>query len=514
MMIELEGEQHEFPDDATREEIQRALSGYGKAESHILSGAIKKAFEPITSIPAEYQRQVQGGVEQMARGVQQIGGGSPLSGIGNVALGGLNYVTAPINAPMHTIVGKPLEENFGIPAAVSETVGSMLLPIPKGLPRFGRAVEAAPPTTEAIKAAAKAGFERPEVGAMEFHPREVSSWADGVKAQLTEAGIDDNLAPKTWGVLDKLEAVPEGATVTGKNVQSLRRTLGRAASLPDATERAAAERAIDALDAFVQKPPPEAVLAGDPAKVASIWHEARGNYGAAKRAERVGTAVEGAELQAGATHSGQNIDNATRQKIKSILASPKERRGFSGEELRQMKRIITGTFTGDAARYVGNLAGKGGGLGAVIAAGTAGEAGYKVGGLTGAVIGAATPLLGFGFGKLSNAITAREVRKLDELIRSSAPLARQLRGPLEDWSKAAVGVNASKTPRNIARLTLASRNLANNLADADIQVSADDLLRAVYGSSESPADQSTKSDRLTVTVPRRAQSPAEQSQNK
>src|SRR6185437_7641069 len=105
-----------------------------------------------------------------------------------------------------------------------------------------------------------------------------------------------------------------------------------------------------------------------PAKVSSIWSDARGNYAAALRSERLSTAVEKAELQAGGANSGQNIDNATRQQIKSILNSPKSRRGYSGEELRQMQRIVQGTFAGDAARYIGNLLGGGGGLGTVVTA--------------------------------------------------------------------------------------------------------------------------------------------------
>jgi len=93
--------------------------------------ALEKAVEPITSLPSTYQGMVEESVGQMGRGVGQIATGQPwevAKGVGNVALGGLGYVTSPINAPLHTIVGKPLEENFGIPHEYSELGASLLLP--------------------------------------------------------------------------------------------------------------------------------------------------------------------------------------------------------------------------------------------------------------------------------------------------------------------------------------------------------------------------------------------------
>ena len=98
-------------------------------------------------------------------------------------------------------------------------------------------------------------------------------------------------------------------------------------------------------------------------------NDARKTYAAAKRAETINDALERAELNAATSGSGQNLDNTTRQAVKSILQNPKARRGFSQEELEQMAHISRGTFVGNTSRYLGNLLGGGGGVGTSVAAG-------------------------------------------------------------------------------------------------------------------------------------------------
>jgi hypothetical protein len=249
----------------------------------------------------------------------------------------------------------------------------------------------------------------------------------------------------------------------------------------------AASQAIESLDDFVAGLPKDAVLSGDPAKVSSIWAQARGDYAAAKRAEKIDTALEKAELQAGSAHSGQNIDNATRQKIKEILTNPKLSRGYDQTELAAMRRIVKGTFVGDVPRFLGNLLGGGGGLGMVVGTGTGAYTGAMLHGASGAAIGATVPVLGYAFKKLGNAITASRVDDLSTLIRSRSPLADQMRGPLETWGQAAQDLEISSTPRNIARLMIASRNLANNLKDAGIAVTETDLIKSLQGPSQGTA---------------------------
>ncbi len=91
-------------------------------------GWIVKALEPITSYPATYGRMNKEAREQMSEGVSQIGEGHKAKGGWKVATGAMKYLTSPIEAGLHTVVGKPLEENIGIPHEYSEFAAGLALP--------------------------------------------------------------------------------------------------------------------------------------------------------------------------------------------------------------------------------------------------------------------------------------------------------------------------------------------------------------------------------------------------
>lgn len=92
------------------------------------SGWVAKAMEPITSYLPTQQKMAREGMESMSKGVGEIGEGKKLSGGWNVVTGALKYATSPIEAGLHTVVGKPLEENLGIPHEYSELAAGLALP--------------------------------------------------------------------------------------------------------------------------------------------------------------------------------------------------------------------------------------------------------------------------------------------------------------------------------------------------------------------------------------------------
>ena len=499
------------PDGATKEQafaiLQQHLGGQETA-SKAPKGAAN-LVAPIANLPSAYSEMVNQSVGQMGSGAQRAVSGAKELGSGNLwqgakdvalgageaGLGALGYATAPINAPIHTVVGQPAA-NIAEAATGSKPVGqmvgnaaelgaTMLLPIPKAIPRAASVEKAAEaPSAALLKSTAKAGFKSPEITGLELHPAPVRQWKEVVTADLNKEGFDDTLAPKTFGVLKRLEDQPKSACVSGQNLQSLRRALGRAAGTMDLTEKAAAEATMRHLDNFVETLPAQAVRTGDAEKAASVWKDARGNYAAAMRSERISDTMDKAERQASAANSGMNLGNAARQRINSILNSPKAKRGFSDNELDQMRQIVKGTFTGNATRRVGNLLGGGGGLGAVASGAMGAMAGYTAHGASGAFVGnVLAPAVGYGMKKLSNSITAKEVETLDNLVRSRSPLAAQMRAPLKKWGEASAAYEASPTTKNVARLLISSRNLSKNLEDAGITVTPENLIAPPSGQS-------------------------------
>jgi hypothetical protein len=135
-----------------------------------------------------------------------------------------------------------------------------------------------------------------------------------------------------------------------------------------------------------------------------------------------------------------------------------------------MDQIVRGTRVENIVRGAGKFLGGGGGLGAMV---TTAEGARAFG-----PIGALAALPGAALSSLSNVMTVRNIERLNEVLRSDSPLARQMITPLEDWSRASAAFDAAPSARNRARLTIASRNLSNNLADTGIVVPADRLITA------------------------------------
>jgi len=147
--VKFEGVEHQFPDDATEDEIRSVLQAHVPA-AKAKPSALEKALQPITSYPETYQRMNREAREQMSAGVTQMmnpdsltdpkahGISDVLTGVGKVALGGLGFVSSPVSAAINTVVGKPIEENTGIPAEYTDFATSMALPMPKRIPRISK----------------------------------------------------------------------------------------------------------------------------------------------------------------------------------------------------------------------------------------------------------------------------------------------------------------------------------------------------------------------------------------
>ncbi len=300
-------------------------------------------------------------------------------------------------------------------------LASIATPVSPGSMFKTKVTAPTPPAPEELKAAAKAGYEAAKTSGVELKPTAITDFVTKAKSDLNADGINDILAPKTFGVLDKMGVAPEGAAVTVNDFRTMQRALGHAARSPDPTERLAASRAIESLNSHIENVPASGVLRGTPEEVAGvsdIIKKANANYAAYKRGETVSGRLDLAKLNAEAAHSGQNIDNAIRQQIKAILQNPKLRSGYSPQELDQMRSIVSGTSLGNLARGAGNLLGGGGGLGAVA---SAGAGAYAAGPL-----GAVAPVAGYALKKAGNAFTNSQVSKLEDMIRMRSPLAKDI----------------------------------------------------------------------------------------
>jgi hypothetical protein len=331
------------------------------------------------------------------------------------------------------------------------------------------------PTIAELKTASTAGYGAPEIAGLEVKPSAIRGFSDQAQLALDKDGFNDILAPKTFGILQRLQKAPDGATVTGQNLDTIRKTLGKIAGSNDPTEKAAASIAIDHLDEFVPKIGGQDVVAGDPTAAAAKWAEARGNYAAAKQSEKIDKKVVQAEVRAAAANSGMNVANTVRARMADVVLNPKEARGLTPAEIDQAQAISEGTKTQNAMRFAGNMLGGGGGLGSVAAA--------AGGALLGGPAGALAPAVGYALKALSNRMTLNQAARLSEAIRMRAPLASSM----EKFGDALQKYEAAKTPGAYSGTVIAARNLASNLQGAGLHGPIADLIRSMSVPGQSPA---------------------------
>lgn len=309
------------------------------------------------------------------------------------------------------------------------------------------------PTADELKAAAEKGYDTVRNMGVDYKADAVAEMARNLKSSLEQDGILAELAPNTHTFLDKLASPPEGSVANVSGLEAARRAFGKVGqNFNNPTDQLAAGRAQRGLEEFIETANPEAVAAGSGEGVAKALSEARGNYAAYKRSDKLDDTAWRADLAASSANSGTNLDNAIRQRVKSILFSDKQSSGFTPEELDILERIVRGSAPANTARKIGNLLGGGGGLGSVVAGGVSGGA---VGGasgspLIGALTGVGVPATGMASRALANSLTDRALTKAAETTRQRSPLYRQRQ------DAAPVVAPMSKATEALLRATLSS----------------------------------------------------------
>lgn len=401
----------------------RALGDNLTPESAYGSNAIKKGVEGYTG---EFYKP-QGAIEETA---SKIGQFAPAVIGGPEALGAKLLTRAVAPAVASEAAGKLTEGTAAQPyaelaGALGGAVGATAAA--NKFKAMAAARNAPSLTVDEIKAASRAGYQHPEVAAVQIKPRAVDNLATTIENDLTQSGFRPNNQKNVFDTVGELKGAPGPVGVA--DLDSARKALGVLAKEVDGVGKptanaVAARTAIGHIDDFLPNLNQADLLAGDAAKANQILDTARKNWGAAKRAETVQTTLANAEINAAASHSGANIQNATKQAFKPLLKNNAAKAiGYNDEELGQLSKVVRGTWMGSAARASGNLLGGGGGL-AMLASGAVG---YHEGGVGGAI---AAGLAGRGLKMIGNRSTFNAVKQLDTMLRARSPEALQLAASL------------------------------------------------------------------------------------
>lgn len=285
------------------------------------------------------------------------------------------------------------------------------------------------PTSQALRGAAKQGYDDAAALGVEYSPQAVKDLAAEIGVNLDQEGLIGKVAPKTRSILDDLANPPADAVSAPlSGVEAARRSFGKVGQdFANPPEQMASGVVRDALDKFMRNPSEDSVLAGNASLAAKLQREADKNYAAFKRSSSLSDLERAAEIRAESVNSGQNTANAIRQRVASVLLDPKKASRFSDEELKLLRDVSGGTPSANATRFIGNLMGGGGGLGAVVSGGVAGAAAGGAAGnsITGLAVGTGIPAVGVGMKKISEYLTRKALEDADTATRMRSPLYEQ-----------------------------------------------------------------------------------------
>lgn len=280
------------------------------------------------------------------------------------------------------------------------------------------------PTSQMLRQAGSAGYKQMRNMGVDYSSESVANMAAALRAGLDEDGLIAETAPKTASTLAKLLTPPEGSVAPISGLESSRKAFGKIGQgFDNPSDQEAARRVREGIDQFILAADPETVVAGPAADAGAVLREARANTAAYKRSDRLDRNLRDAELNAAGSNSGQNFGNALRQQVKTVLRSDKKSAGYNADELSALRDVVDGSVAANSTRFVGNLLGGGGGLGAIATgAAGAGALGAATGNVPATVAGALLPALGFATKKVSNYLTEKAFNEANELTRMRSPL--------------------------------------------------------------------------------------------
>ncbi len=285
------------------------------------------------------------------------------------------------------------------------------------------------PTTEEIGNASRAAYQDAADAGAILRPAPLQQVNRDFTGWLANFGYDPALQPQVRVLLDRLNTAG-GQNITAEGVDIIRKIAGNITRDGNPSERVIAGELIGRLDDMMDGITPADVVQGNGPQAAQAFSQARDLWRNYRKSELLDTLVTKGEDQALSTNSGGNIQNAIRQKLRSILDNPRTARLFTEDEQTAIRRIVRGTPTQNALRIVGRLAPSSNSWLPILLGGAPG--GYAAGGLPGSAAALAVPLAGSAAKAGATALTRGAVNRLSEAIRSGAIPGQPAQAPAFD----------------------------------------------------------------------------------
>jgi hypothetical protein len=264
------------------------------------------------------------------------------------------------------------------------------------------------PTADQIKDSAQAAYKQVENARLIASEGSLNGLVSATRAGLDQRLITDGVAPRTFRALEQLEK--SGGDIA--QIMGVRQQLGKIN--PSAgTDYEAAQHVRDAIDNYVETLPPGEVVSGDPQFTQAMLDHARSSWRSYAKLDQVQSAMDIGAHRAAVSGVGANTQNAMRQRIREILDSDTQSRGFSPESREQMENIVMGTWLTNAARHAGKYAPSG-----PVSATTTAAAFFGGGPAAAAAVAIPATIAKY----LGTYLTRRQIQQLENTIRGESPI--------------------------------------------------------------------------------------------
>lgn len=302
-------------------------------------------------------------------------------------------------------------------------------------------------TGDALKAKGTAAYNEAEAMGVMYKPEAIARLRDTVRNDMAEFGYHPANQPGAKVAFDELSRmVDDGNSVTLKGLDTARKVTKGGFNPTNPSNNALINKIAERLDDAAMNAGPDDVLSGDPQAAAAAMGKARDYWSRFRKLEKVDELMARGELNAGATGSGGNIENATRQQLKRLLTDKKLTRGMTQDEIAAVRKAVLGSNTQNVLRLAGKLSPQGNGLMLAI---------HSALSATTPAVGLPVAAMGYGSKKISEALSRNSAEELRQIISAGG-------------SKAAI-----KAPPNAAQKLLEAKK--------------DAIIRALIAGGTSPA---------------------------
>lgn len=367
----------------------------------------------------------------------------------DLVAGGLQVAAAPLTAVIDAAAAGIEKATNGLLTADNVKTALLALGPAGGVPAGG--IAGARKSTAAMlrtqRAAGQAGapdlrseaknfYKQAENAGVVVKPQSFQTMAADAATAAGKAGIDKTLHPRATAVLKRLSE--EGAApLDFERLETVRRVAKAAGASGDADERRIAGIIIDKIDDYVANLSAADITAGNAPEAAKAIVKARDLWSKVKKLETVERLVDRAQTSASG-FSGSGFENALRTEFRSLAKNDKAMRAFTADERKAIKLVARGGPTENIARAIGKFAPTG-----IVSSVLSGSAGAAIGGGVGAV---AVPTAGFLARQLATALTKRNVRAVEKLIKDggSSKLAVDTTDRMSALIAALTGTSASE----------------------------------------------------------------------